>query len=61
MRRARNLLFLLGLSPLLSGCLMIAADMAIGTVGTAVGAAGTVGGAAVDVVIPGGGDDDEDD
>ena len=40
MRRARNLLFLLGLSPLLSGCLMIAADMAIGTVGTSVGAAG---------------------
>jgi len=61
MRRARNLVFLLGLSPLLSGCLMIAADMAIGTVGTAVGAAGTVGGAAVGAVIPGGDDDDDDD
>ena len=61
MRRIRILLAMLFLSPLLSGCLVIAAtDIAVGTVGAAVGAAGAVGGAAIDVVTPGDDNDDED-
>ena len=39
----------------------MAADMAIGTVGTAVGTTAKIGGAAVGAVIPGGDDEDEDD
>ncbi|MBR9824706.1 MAG: hypothetical protein GYB36_02750 [Alphaproteobacteria bacterium] len=64
MRQLRPLIFLLAVAPLLNGCLALGTaalvtDVAVGTVGTAVGAATAVGGAAIDVVTPG--DDDEDD
>lgn len=62
MRHARILLLMLALGPMLSGCLVVAAtDIAAGTVGAAVGAAGAVGGAAIDVVTPGGDEDEDDD
>jgi hypothetical protein len=64
MRKARGLLALIALSPMLSGCLVIGTaaavtDVAVGTAGMAVGAAGAVGGAAVDAIIPGDGNKDE--
>lgn len=65
MRKARALLALIALAPMLSGCLVVGAaaavtDVAVGTAGMAVGAAGAVGGAAIDAVTPGD-DDDKDD
>ena len=64
MRRLRLLFLSLLIAPTLSGCLAIGAaalvtDVAVGTVGTVVGTAGKVGGAAVGAVLPDG-DEDED-
>ncbi|WP_417481414.1 hypothetical protein [Maricaulis sp.] len=64
MRYLRPILLLALIAPCLSGCLVIGAtalvaDVAIGTAGTAVKTVGAVGGAAVDLVLPDG-DDDED-
>ncbi|WP_338245811.1 hypothetical protein [Maricaulis maris] len=66
MRRILTLIAVLGLAPALSGCIVIgatalAADVAIGTTGAAVRTAGAVGGAAIDVIIPGDSDDDDGD
>ncbi|WP_291843141.1 hypothetical protein [Maricaulis sp.] len=63
MRRFLTLIALLGLAPVLSGCIVIGAaalatDVAVGTAGAAVRTVGAVGGAAIDVVTPGDDDDD---
>lgn len=61
MRKARALILILALAPMLQGCLVVgatalAADVAVGTVGAAV----DVTGAAIDVVTPDGKGDDDD-
>ena len=64
MRKFRILILMALATPLLSGCLVIGAaalatDVTVKVVSTTVGAAVGLGGAAIDLVIPDG-DDDED-
>lgn len=66
MKFLRPILLLALIAPALSGCVVIGAtalvaDVAIGTVGTAVKTVGAVGGAAIDIVTPDGRDDDDGD
>jgi len=61
MRKARAFLVLCLLTPALSGCLVVGTvaavtDVTVGAAGAAIGVAGS----AVDVVIPGGDDEDDD-
>ena len=65
MRKFKLLVLMTLAAPLLSGCLVIGAaalatDVTVKAVGTTVGVAAGVGGAAIDLVIPDGDDEDED-
>jgi hypothetical protein len=66
MKYLRPILIVTLLAPALSGCVVIGAtalvaDVALGTAGMAVKTVGAVGGAAIDMVIPDGEDEAEDD
>ncbi len=65
MRKLKMFIVMTLAAPLLSGCLVIGAaelatDVTAKVVGTTVGVAAGVGGAAIDLVIPDGDGDDED-
>lgn len=69
LRRFRLAVLFLLAAPLMSGCLVVAAvdtaagvgGLAIGATGAVVGAAGDVAEGAVDVVTPGGDEDEDED
>jgi hypothetical protein len=65
MRKFKIILLMALSAPLLSGCLVIGAaalatDVTVKAVSTTVGVAAGVGGAAIDLVVPDGDDEDQD-